>query len=90
MGELVLAPFLFYNVGKEIIMNPSLKQTAHVVKRTNAYLLVLYTIVIPFLNFWVNSQIFNYFKTATLSPILLTLAAVIWAVGGISLLYFSF
>jgi alpha-glucoside transport system permease protein len=88
IGELSL-PLLFLSVGKEKIMNPSLKQTTHVVKRTNTYLLVLYTIGIPFLNYWVNSLIFNYFKTTTLPPILLTLTAVIWAVGGISLLYFS-
>ncbi|MDB5053514.1 MAG: sugar transporter permease [Bacilli bacterium] len=61
-----------------------------IVKKANPMLLLFYTIVIPLFNFFVNLQIFNFFKTASFNPLLFTLAAVIWAVGGIVFLYFSF
>jgi alpha-glucoside transport system permease protein len=59
-------------------------------KRTNVWLLLLYSILIPVINLWINGKIFNFFKTSSLPPIANTLLAVIWAVAGIAFLYYSF
>jgi alpha-glucoside transport system permease protein len=59
-------------------------------RKTNALVLLLYTLGVPAFNIVVNWQLFNFFKTASLNPILFTLMAVIWALVGITFLYYSF
>lgn len=58
-------------------------------KKTNIGLLLLYTLLVPALNLFINWRIFSFFKTASLHPIVYTLLAVIWAVAGIACMYFS-
>lgn len=59
-------------------------------ERVNPFVLSFYSIMVPAVNLLINWALFDFFKHATLHPIVFALLAVLWGIAGIYFLYFSF
>lgn len=63
--------------------------TATVTKR-NVPLIALWSVLVPLLNAFVHWRIFLFLRDSDLHPVLYAILAIVWGVGGVYLIYWSF